>query len=646
MVRKKLTNKDIMVLEHICEKYSLSFSQELSFLDNLKLLLGEKCENKTNTSISRKVKKKQIKEAFPSDYIYKMGFIDKDILVGLIIRANETELFLKKKKNLMEGIRINQIIPFMINDYDVYIIQNKKYFKKKLNSYFEESLFEEKRGVFDKDPQELIRNLILGNSLTTAQIYQIHFYTIEGGKKLRIRAYADTGDLMKKFRNKYFSDISTKSNEDQKDLLSNFISISFFDDNNKSTLKITRFNTNQYLFRWQTRNSLSNKLSKELGIDKEECLLVNKSNEKKVISDFFREDKILKYAEINIFNEIIQKYSDYIMIGNKSAPKIKTKQVILHLKEILKSEGFNLDIMSLIRKKKIYFPASKKRGEKFPDILVIKKGKKIIQYILINQELLFDQGLEYTIKEYFPLVPFIILDFRKKQSEEFENKLTNDLIISSGEFIYNLKNSTNHIKELLTSKVRDLSNEQFSNHYYKVACDILNDFDRINKGLISQEKGALFEVLCFIILSKVFLTRMLGGRYKADGKFMLEDEKILYDAKNLNPTKGNPLLKSITYKKRIKDIKYIKDEMVSNYVFILKDIGNEHFLEVKRKIENLTKNRCTVSGITLQVLKDIIDLYNRDPRKLSKEKLKSILCGGNLVKQIDEKQITISRSSL
>jgi hypothetical protein len=331
----------------------------------------------------------------------------------------------------------------------------------------------------------------------------------------------------------------------------------------------------------------------------------------------------------------LKDYADYLDLTWYDKPVLKYENIRNTIRDGALKLGFKVSDVQLVKKNGLYFPSKRGEAKQYHVLRFIKDGK-IIQYVLLDQEKLYEIGNEQTIKKFFMLSPFIILDFRRNLKPDFDYYKFNNYILNSGDFLFNLKNDTNALIKMLTETGKDVIEKLDLTDHYKVTSELLGKIETMN--LNSQQKGALFETICFIILSKVFLTKKIGGSRQPDGKFIIDDTKIVYDAKNLGPKTS--LIKSVTKDKHIKDIDYIKQENATHYVYITRQIEDEMFNKVKQKIESAVPT-CTVSAITAKALQDLVKLYS-DPRLVSKKKIKDLLCSGKLVKQIHKDDISVS----
>ena len=394
----------------------------------------------------------------------------------------------------------------------------------------------------------------------------------------------------------------------------------------------------QYLLKWKNHNNLSSKISALYKFkENSDSLLLELNDDKKLLNDLFRYETLSYYASKNIYNRILNDYSDFVYLHNNKVCW-NFQNIIKKLNNILTTQGYKTNYVQLTQKYGFYLP--NKKTVPYLKMLRIVKDGKIVQHILLDHEILYENGNEDTIRQFFVFSPFVILDFRKTTKSNFDYLAYNDYIINSGEFLYNLKNDPNKMFEIVTKFGKDTIEKFELTDHYKIAVDLLNDLDNL-KMLNSEQKGKLFETICFIILSKMFITKRLGESLKPDGKFIIDDEKVVYDAKNLS-TKTS-FIKSVTRYGKVKDINYIIKERATKYVYIATHLDDKDFKEVKHKINTVIPT-CLVSAITIDAIKDLTKHY--DPRKIDQEKLKNKIFSGDITRSFSKNDILVDESKL
>ena len=652
--KDRLIKKDSILLAKFADRLNVSVPTDIPFLEALDRIVNEYpyrsslSLDPTKFSNNRGFNKSELTRIFKrrklGTVLYKYGYTTisgRRKLAGLILKKGLSILY--RNGNTRETVDEKDFFIFSFEANKFTFSGSEKRFKKFFSSYYRFDVFSDDRSVLTQDPKKLCDDLLLSNNAKDELgIYQIQINQNKNGKKLRVRIYSDSGELMEDFK---------KSLLDEKLIdevgLKNILSIHFQKGKEWTILKISRINANQFLLRWKRKNQLSKELSNKFCISDSESVILSPTDEANLLSDLFRERRLLPYQRKRIYNSLLSNngYADLIKLNRTFGPSLDFESVRKKLREVLKGEKISVEVGWIRKKCGLFFPTRKAKGAKRDKrLLVLKKKQKIVQHLLIDHEKIYNTGIRETLKQYFTFVPFLILDFRKNPSRGYEEQNNSDLVMSSGKFLSDLKNNPNGISDfLLNSSRTKIEDTQFIDIYFEVASELLNNLPKINRCLDSQQKGVLFEALCFCILSRILLTKKVGNSYQPDGKFILDDEKIIYDAKNLSPRSNNPLLTSVTHRGKIKDIRYIRKENVTNYVFIVNNVSDAQFNVVKTAIESQC-NGCKVSAITLSAIRDIVRIYVQDPRKISINKLKAVLLSDSLKSLVTNSEIQIDES--
>ncbi|MCX6770768.1 MAG: hypothetical protein NTX79_01810 [Candidatus Micrarchaeota archaeon] len=644
--KDRLTKRDQRFLSQISAKLRLSTPVGMGFLAALDKLVNDYPYRSqadldpTKQQLNQTEIKKVFKKKSSNTHLYKFGYLtagSKRKLVGLVLKTELRTLY--RSGNKGETINDNDFSIFSIDGNRITFTGKEKQFKKYFLDYYHHDIFSVDRPVVQQDPKKLSETFLLaGNKDNALEIYQLHLNQTKDGKKLRIRIFSDSGALMENFNKSLLSEKLLDGVE-----LKNINSIGFKKGNDTVTLKISRVNANQFLLRWKSKNKLSKELSNKFNIGDSDSVIFDQMNEAALISDLFREVKLLPYQKNKIYQSILKDrfYSDLIKIDKNSVPWLNYDSLSKKLQATLRGNGAKINVTRVKKKCGVFFPSRKAKGSSpHKRLLVISKKSKIVQHLLIDHQQIYNMGEQAALKQYFVFVPFLVLDFRKNQREDYTDEKNQELLLSSGAFLSDLKNKPNDVSNLVLNKSKKIIEDKLLDQYFQVACELLDNLASINPLLDSQQKGALFESLCFCILSRILLTKKVGNAYEPDGKFILDDEKIIYDAKNLGKRADNPLLASVSHKGKIKDISYIKNEGVKNYIYIVNETPEAHFKPVKEAIEREC-NGCKVSAITLSAVRDIVNVYKKDPRKISQTKLKSAILSGTLKSSIAESEITV-----
>ena len=645
---KKLTKFDAQILGYLYnytqtkpKRKRQNFFEKLSYFfdirkDLVKHTSLDKPISKSRFAIN---KAKLIRILKNKEKVLRLGYITKNtnkILLGVALdKTKRTIIRGMLKAETLSSSDENSIIIFKIESTELSIIGNRDRFLKTVNNYFRYKYAKEDRTLCQTEPDKKLADLV---SVTQRDnqiyLYKIQYNDIEGGKKLRVRAYSDSGSILDKFIKRNFTGGAGVYD------LRQILSLSFTNKKQSATLKITRLNENQYLLRWKNDNDLSNNISKLYDISVSDTLLIDSSNDKKLLNDLFRTERVDVFSIKNIYNRVLKEYSDYIELNRYNMPRLKYQNIYAKMRESASKLGYKIDVVGLSKRNGLYLPYQKNKTSYYKMLRISKDGK-IVQHVLLNHEELYESGNEATIRKFFCFSPFIILDFRKNPKNEFKNVKDNDYTINSGEFLDELKNNPKVLLQMLTEQGKDIIEKFNLEDHYKIASELLDNIDKFN--LKSQQKGALFEVVCFIILSKMFLTRKIGGSLRPDGKFIINNDKIVYDAKNLGSKTS--FVKSVTRYGHIKDIDYINHEKASKYIYIATKIDEQEFIKVKGQIE-ATAPTCTVSVLTTDALKDLVKLYNSDPRRIDMQKVEAILYSGSIVKHISDRDALIDETKL
>lgn len=645
---KKLTKFDAQILGYLYtytqtkpKRKRQNFFEKLSYFFDIRKDLVKHASLDKPISKSRFAinKAKLIRILKNKEKVLRLGYITKNtnkILLGVVLdKTKRTIIRGMRKAETLSSSDEKSIIIFKIESTELSIIGNRDRFLKTVNNYFRYKYAKEDRALCQTEPDKKLADLV---SVTQRDnqiyLYKIQYNDIEGGKKLRVRAYSDSGSILDKFIKRNFTGEAGVHD------LRQILSLSFTNKKQSATLKITRLNENQYLLRWKNDNDLSHNISKLYDVSVSDTLLIDSSNDKKLLNDLFRTERVDVFSIKNIYNRVLKEYSDYIELNWYNMPRLKYQNIYAKMREGASKLGYKIDVVRLTKRNGLYLPYQKNKTSYYKMLRISKDGK-IVQHVLLNHEELYESGNEATIRKFFCFSPFIILDFRKNPKNEFEHVKDNDYTINSGEFLYELKNNPKVLLQMLTEQGKDIIEKFNLEDHYKIASELLDNLDKFN--LKSQQKGALFEVVCFIILSKMFLTRKIGGSLRPDGKFIINNDKIVYDAKNLGSKTS--FVKSVTRYGHIKDIDYINQEKASKYIYIATKIDEQEFIKVKGQIEAAAPT-CTVSVLTTDALKDLVKLYNSDPRRIDMQKVEAILYSGSIVKHISDRDALIDETKL
>lgn len=592
------------------------------------------------------LKLRDIRKALPDKEkckLYRCGYIRKErkrVLVGLIIWIDSKNGLKAKDNQKWKKVKfqIGSYTAFVISSDRLKIFGNKRVFLSAIRRTLKNCILTPERATYDNSSGQILDKLLtIQKSQAEIEIYEVQFETGDTGKKTRMRAYADSGDLVEKF--------ISKNLPQQNKMIRNFLDIKFKDkQNRRAILKITTVENHQIL-RWKPPyNELTSKISSAIGIAESECLISSARTSSEKIDEFFREDYISDIKRNVCYAGMLQEYSEYLFIDkNRHTPQIKIKNVISTMKNILGGEIEGLD---LVKKGKVFFPVETLVKDDFSQGMArIKKDGKIVQHILLDHELPYKQGERDLVYRFLPFVPFYVLDFRKTPKDEKKVlPKDNSLLISSGEFISNLKNNPDKIKERILEKTKSVISPEERSFHFEAACKALGKLAGINRELKSesQMKGSLFEGMVFCILIELFPTKKMGGSRLADGKFLFDDDKVLYDAKNLRLGKRS-LWNSVKKEGLPKDIDYILSEGVSEYVFIMNRIDSGDFSFVKKKIEEGVKARgkeCRVSCITAKGIRDIVSISKKAGISVNRNMLKKKILSGQVTRKVKEEEIT------
>lgn len=640
MGKKRLIKKESLILKYLYDSLKIrNKSRSSNIYKRLYLLFDLNPDKIIKTHITKPISKAAfIKMLTKRVFFFRVGYVQKDskkILVGVVVYLSEGIIGTNMKTGKISTSKSYEKITilFKVDGTDLSIIGNKGKIIKKINRYFKCPFVEENRDLLSVNPTAMLIDLLnVKNKDNQINISRIEYQDIDKGKRLRIKAYSDDGTILDKFIAQNFKPNDTKYT------LTQIIAISFSTKNETAILKISRLNENQYLLKWKNHNNLSSKVSALYKFkENSDSLLLDLNDDKKLLNDLFRYETLSYYASKNIYNRILKDYSDFVYLQNNKV-YWNSQNIINKLNSTLTTHGYKTNYVQLTQKYGFYLP-SKKTVSYLKMLRIVKEGK-IVQHILLDHEILYENGNEDTIRQFFVFSPFVILDFRKTTKSNFDYLAYNDYIINSGEFLYNLKNDPNKMFEIVTKFGKDTIEKFELTDHYKIAVDLLNDLDNL-KMLNSEQKGKLFETICFIILSKMFITKRLGESLKPDGKFIIDDEKVVYDAKNLS-TKTS-FIKSVTRYGKVKDINYIIKERATKYVYIATHLDDKDFKEVKQKINTVIPT-CLVSAITIDAIKDLTKYY--DPRKIDQEKLKNKIFSGDITRSFSKNDILVDESKL
>lgn len=586
-------------------------------------------------SLNRPISKNVFSQIFINRHNrFRIGYIKrhpKKVLVGAVIyedkRMADTPKMFKKTRFLISEDYDKTMVLFKMVDTNLSIIGNKERLLGSIAKRLGSSFVQEHKNLVSTDPHDLIYSLTKINERDSKiWVSRVEYQDIEKGKRLRIKAYADRGTTLDRFVQKNLK------NKNSKYELTNIIAISFTDLKEIAILKVSRLNENQYILKWKNNNELTRKISELYKLsDSVDSLVLDKSDDIKLLNDLFRHETVSNYETKRIYNRILKEYGNYIDITNNRV-RLNYQNILQRLNQVTHPKNYRLDPTYIEKKYGLYFPLKKAKAP-YRSMLRIMYNGKIIQYILLDHERLYELDNEPTIREFFIFSPFIILDFRKAFGKDFDYFIYNDYIVNSGVFLYTLKNRPLKLLNIITNQGKDIIEKFELNDHYKIACELLDKLDTFN--LNPQQKGALFEAICFMILSKIFLVRRIGGPSKPDGGFVIDDTDIIYDAKNLSPE--TKLMRSVTKNKKIKDIDYIRQWNAKNYIYITRNVTPEEFNKVKQQIESAVTG-CTVSAINSIALKNLVDLY--DARTTPISKIKRKLCSGEFISQISRSDIT------
>jgi hypothetical protein len=561
------------------------------------------------------------------------------LLVGLITKTTIRTVSKRVRDEEVFTPRPFTLFSISNKHHFAYVCGNKRIFKNSVNKQTEHNVHLYEKYVSAKKDWGQVEKALLETSKTqpSIKIYELHLNQLDRGKKFRGRIYAnknsDADDFARRLLKSDSLDLS----------LDKIMNIKYIRNQEKCELAVRPLNENKHLLIWKKKgsSSLRDFISNVAGIETSETALYKQTDDSTVIKTFFREPEISPFYKQHVYQNILDKYAAYGVSIDNGKAVLKHQPFLENLSNILRGQNASLRLLYLQRKHGMYFPSKKYAGVDNKELIEVKVDGKIHQYLLINHEAVYNEGLPDVIRKYFAFIPFLILDFREQPPLSFQPEDDMRLIENSGIFISKMASDPNFVKRMILDYRRTKITQELLVEYFKIGCSILKDINKINAGLSPQQRGALFETLCFCTLSRLLLTDKLGGPYKEDGRFILEDEEILYDAKNLKGYGGNQLLKSITRKNgRLKDSEYIRNSGARNYVFILKEMQTPaHFDEVKQKIESEVPG-CVVSAITLSAIKDMAEIYSQDDRAVKKQKLKSVICSGTLKTKINKEEIT------
>lgn len=645
---KKLTKFDAQILGYLYTYTQTKPKRKRdNFFGKLSYFFDARKELVKNASLDKPISKsrfainkaKLIRILKNKEKVLRLGYVTKNtnkILVGVVLdKTKRTIIRGMRKAETLSSSDKKSIIIFKIEGTELSIIGNRDRFLKTVNNYFRYKYVKEDRALCKTEPNKKLTDLVsVTQKDNQIYLYKIQYNDIEGGKKLRVRAYSDSGSILDRFIKRNFTGETGTYD------LRQILSLSFTNKKQSATLKITRLNENQYLLRWKNDNDLSHNISKLYDVSISDTLLIDASNDKKLLNDLFRTERVDIFSIKNIYNRVLKEYANYVELNWYNMPRLKYKNIYTKIREGSSKLGYKIEVVGLAKRNGLYVPYQKNKTSYYKMLRISKNGR-IVQHVLLNHEELYESENEATIRKFFCFSPFIILDFRKNPKNEFEYVKDNDYTISSGEFLYELKNNPNVLLQMLTEQGKDIIEKFNLEDHYKIATELLDNIDTFN--LKSQQKGSLFEVVCFIILSKMFLTRKIGGSLRPDGKFIINNNKIVYDAKNISSKTS--FVKSVTRYGHIKDIDYINQENASKYIYIATKIDEQEFIKVKGEIEAAVPN-CTVSVLTTDALKDLVRLYNSDSRRIDMQKVEGILYSGSIIKHISNKDALIDETKL
>ncbi|MEK6915587.1 MAG: hypothetical protein AABW89_03550 [Nanoarchaeota archaeon] len=591
----------------------------------------------------RRVSKKKIKEFYKG----KSAFVPKiKIVNGMIVGVLQEIRKGRKYNSSKEENFIRNNILFKIGNKEIRVSKRPKLFLNHMRNIFPGNVREQDIILENLTGGEFVKSLFnIEGKLIGVKLQGINTLGINVGKKVWIRIASEEKesvlDKIKKI--KYGEDlIFGKKLENFK--LSNMRQINFCKEDKEAKLIIVQVGIKQFRVFWKhgSYRPLIQEITAYLKLPFEgSCLILDYQNDEERIYDFFKENRVDWVKRNILYRDILQKYSSYIEVDRKEKPQLRMERIFSELNRFAKGDKSKIDKVYLKKINNIYFPRRiskkiKKEGLKQSNCFfrITNKEGKIIQHFFLDHEFLDKHDVKEFLDSYFIFHPLVSLDFRANGDLE-------PFSINTGIFLKNLKDDPKKAYQMILRDKDSISaNER--EIYFNNSRGHLDKMDEINYKLSNQQKGAYFEAICFGVLSQIFLTRRIGNRLNPDGKFILEDEKVLYDAKNLKTiTSTNTLLQSITKKNgQIKDIEYIKNGNVKKYLFIVKELNEKDFIDVKAKIESSTS--CKVSAIEIGLLRKIVEYYLEDPLKFSIRKLNAILFSGELKNDINKKEVTNS----
>ena len=625
------------ILQDICKETKQRKNQNQSFFVNLSNII----DNIPNSKfIYRKIiSKRKIQEFYRdrTDFVPKIKIINKNI-IGVLQEVKSKRRFNSSKEDRV----IENNILFKIGNKEIRVTKRPRLFLNHLRNIFPGNVREQDIFIENQNGKEFIKLLFnIETKLPKVNLNGINTFGINVGKNIWININSEEKDkILDKIKKIKYGTSFIFGKKLENFRLSNLRQINFREDEEEARLLVSPIGIKQFRIYWKHGSNLDlrKEISNYLHIPYEgSCVILDYANDEERIYDFFKENRIDWLKKNILYKDLLQKYSDFIEIDQKDKPRLKMERIFSVLNRIAKTEKYKLEKIYLRRVNSVFFPMRKSKKIKTEGLkpsncffrITDNKGK-IIQHFFLDHEFLDKNDVKEFLDSYFIFHPLVALDYRLEDLEPFS--------INTGIFIKSLKNNPKLAFEKLLRDKDSISNKE-RDIYFNNAKRHLENIEAINHKLHTQQKGAYFESICFSILSQIFLTKRIGNRLNPDGKFILDDEKILYDAKNIASSNStNSLLQSVTNKRgKIKDIDYIIRGGVKKYLFIVKNLRKKDFEEVKFKIESAIN--CNVSAIEVNVLKKVVDYYNKDNLEFSKSKFKSILFSGTLRKNITKKEV-------
>ena len=581
-----------MSKEEIIESY-LQTSDVLSFFERKKGMFGTHYVLNPNN-----IRKTKLISCFKKDLRCLVEFTNESVY-----------LFCKKEDKIISSnlsktkVLANQYVIFNFSKDKLLVYGNEGLFFGTFRKNSKEILKDSSKASFEKEenfvkesfsPEDFIKNVL--EKIEEVFIYEILFNSLDiFDKKIRAQFSSEQKD---------FDIIELLSKENLKDFfianlkMSSFKAISFKSSSGgQETLQFKNVGLGKIELVWKRKkeSSLKKELCKIFDLY-ENATLIYQDNFN--LSTLFREVSLDPYKRKHIYKSILEKYRDLLYLDNNHQPKLKYTQIIKSLKELL--IGYTIEKVRTVRKNKLRFPREKGKDE-FENFYVIKKNGIILTYLYLGESKLYEDKTNF-LREFFIFMPCLILDFRSEKGEDY--------YLSCSNFLEGLlKKDKEYFIQLIEKNPKDIisniESECFKDIFGTIIEEIIPNFDKYNKNLISQQKGELYEKIIFFLFSILFKINRLGGSKKHDGNIFIHDELVIgYDGKNLNE---NAIGSFVNSEGKFKDIGYIEKNNFKHYFFIFKKIDNNFFEQLVSKIkENL--NGVYIKAISVDY---IADLFNQ-----------------------------------